>query len=200
MRVRNIWSNLSATAYDVFRADTLPQGVTFPRRYTFTWHHNIASPATGHCLAFLPLARSKPCRSTPAMRSDHSGLWQCWLARRAGSREQGGQDRRNPRSHGRPLRSEGFEIRAAIEHVAKHRALKGCADQATIDAVELLTRRCDTLVPCAGERVIDAEVAAKPQCPVIAEGANGPTTPEADLVLVQRNDSISPTFCATPAA
>jgi glutamate dehydrogenase (NAD(P)+) len=85
---------------------------------------------------------------------------------------------------------KGFEIRAAIEHVAKHRVLKGCADQATIDAVELLTRRCDILVPYAVERVIDAEVAAKLQCRVIAEGANGPTTPEAGLVLAQRNDRI----------
>jgi glutamate dehydrogenase (NAD(P)+) len=59
----------------------------------------------------------------------------------------------------------GFEIRAAIEHVAKHRVLKGCADQATIDAVELLTCRCDILVPCAVERVIDAELAAKLSAP-----------------------------------
>jgi glutamate dehydrogenase (NAD(P)+) len=97
--------------------------------------------------------------------------------------------------------SKGFEIRPAIEHVAKHRVLKGCADQATIDAVELLTRHCDILVPCAVEHVIDAEVAAKLQCPVIAESANGPTTPEADLVLARRNDRIFviPTFCATPA-
>jgi glutamate dehydrogenase (NAD(P)+) len=54
----------------------------------------------------------------------------------------------------------------------------------------LLTRRCDILAPCAVERVIDAEVAAKLQCRVIAEGANGPTTPEADLVLARRNDGI----------
>jgi glutamate dehydrogenase (NAD(P)+) len=57
---------------------------------------------------------------------------------------------------------KGFEIRAAIEHVAKHRVLKGCADQATIDAVELLTRRCDILVPCAVERVIDAQSCSAP--------------------------------------
>jgi glutamate dehydrogenase (NAD(P)+) len=82
-------------------------------------------------------------------------------------------------------------IRAGDEHVAKHRVLKGCADQATIDAAwKLLTRRCDILAPCAVERLIDAEVAAKLQCPVIAESANSATTPEADLVLAQRNDRI----------
>jgi Glutamate/Leucine/Phenylalanine/Valine dehydrogenase len=140
--------------------------------------------------------RSSPSRArNPADRrqqcdSDHLGLWQCWLARRAGSREQGRQDHWNRRSHDRFLRSEGLRDSSGDRARAKHRALKGRADQATIDAVELLTRRCDILVPCAVERVIDAEVAAKPQCPVIAESANGPTTPEADLALAQRNDQI----------
>jgi glutamate dehydrogenase (NAD(P)+) len=71
--------------------------------------------------------------------------------------------------------AKGFAIPDVIEHVAKHRVLKGFANQATIDPAELLTRRCDILAPCAVERVIDAEVAAKLQCRVIAEGANGPT-------------------------
>ena len=86
--------------------------------------------------------------------------------------------------------AKGFAIPDVIEHVAKHRVLKGFADQGTIDPAELLTRRCDILAPCAVERVIDAEVAAKLRCRVIAEGANGPTTPEADLVLARRNDRI----------
>ena len=85
---------------------------------------------------------------------------------------------------------KGFDVRAAIEHVEKNRVLKGFADQAMIGPKELLTRPCDVLAPCAIERVIDEEIAAKLQCRIIAEGANGPTTPEADLVLAQRNDEI----------
>ena len=46
------------------------------------------------------------------------------------------------------------------------------------------------LAPCAIERVIDAESRARLNCRIIAEGANGPTTPEADLVLAERNDAI----------
>ena len=38
--------------------------------------------------------------------------------------------------------------------------------------------------------MIDARVAARLQCRVLAEGANGPTTPDADLVLDQRRDEI----------
>jgi glutamate dehydrogenase (NAD(P)+) len=46
------------------------------------------------------------------------------------------------------------------------------------------------LAPCAVERVIDADIARRLRCRIIAEGANGPTTPEADRVLAERNDGI----------
>jgi glutamate dehydrogenase (NAD(P)+) len=85
---------------------------------------------------------------------------------------------------------KGFDARTAAAHAARHGVLKGFADAAEIDPRALLTQRCDVLAPCAIERVIDAEIAAKLQCRVIAEGANGPTTPEADLVLAERNDEI----------
>jgi glutamate dehydrogenase (NAD(P)+) len=40
------------------------------------------------------------------------------------------------------------------------------------------------------ERVIDADVAARLQCQVLAEAANGPTTPEADVVLNERRGEV----------
>jgi glutamate dehydrogenase (NAD(P)+) len=40
------------------------------------------------------------------------------------------------------------------------------------------------------ERVIDAQAAENLKCRVLAEGANGPTTPDADLVLEMRHDEI----------
>src|SRR5205823_1717021 len=54
----------------------------------------------------------------------------------------------------------------------------------------ILTLPCDVLVPAAMERVIDAKVAQQLKCRVLAEGANGPTTPDADLVLQKRQDEI----------
>ena len=58
------------------------------------------------------------------------------------------------------------------------------------------------LAPCAVERVIDADLARRLRCRIIAEGANGPTTPEADRVLAERNDGIFviPDISATRAA
>ena len=55
-------------------------------------------------------------------------------------------------------------------------------------AAELFSIECDILAPCAMERVITEENASKLRCKVLAEGANGPTTPNADAVLEQRED------------
>ena len=81
----------------------------------------------------------------------------------------------------------GLDVKAAAAYAARHGVLKGFADAAACSPREFLTLPCDVLAPCAVERVIDGDVAAKLQCRVIAEGANGPTTPEADEALAQRN-------------
>ena len=67
-------------------------------------------------------------------------------------------------------------------------AWRGFQAEAAADPATLLTQPCDILVPAALERVIDAEMAQKLQCRILAEGANGPTTPEADAVLRERGD------------
>jgi glutamate dehydrogenase (NAD(P)+) len=85
---------------------------------------------------------------------------------------------------------KGFDVQSAIAHAAQHGVLRGFADQAEVDPRELLTKPCDVLAPCAIERVIDANVAANLNCRIIAEGANGPTTPDADIVLARRNTEI----------
>jgi len=52
----------------------------------------------------------------------------------------------------------------------------------------MLLLKCDILVPAALERQITIDNAAKLQCRILAEGANGPTTPEADVIISQRPD------------
>lgn len=84
----------------------------------------------------------------------------------------------------------GLDVAALDRHVQANRVLRGFSNQIAIDPEELLIQPCDVLVPAAMERVIDTHNAAKLRCRIIAEGANGPTTPEADAILDQRRDEV----------
>jgi glutamate dehydrogenase (NAD(P)+) len=84
----------------------------------------------------------------------------------------------------------GLDVPALLRHAAQHGVLAGFSNELSFDPREVLAQKCDVLVPAALERVIDAGLAAKLQCRVLAEGANGPTMPEADTVLDQRRGEI----------
>src|SRR5258708_33166591 len=84
----------------------------------------------------------------------------------------------------------GLDIPALMRHAGTHGSIAGLSNQLHFDPDQILTLPCDVLVPAAMERVIDAHVADKLKCRVLAEGANGPTTPDADLVLEKRQDEI----------
>lgn len=85
---------------------------------------------------------------------------------------------------------KGLDIGAIEKHVIANGVLAGYSEQAHIAPSDLLFQPCDVLVPAAVERVITAENASRLNCRILAEGANGPTTPEADLILNQRNDDL----------
>lgn len=87
-------------------------------------------------------------------------------------------------------RAAGLDVTSLIRHVTEHGSLQGYSKELMCDPSTILTLPCDVLVPAATERVIDANIAEKLQCKVLAEGANGPTTPDADLVLERRQDEI----------
>lgn len=82
----------------------------------------------------------------------------------------------------------GIDIAAAIKHVEKHGTLRDFSQGDAVNAEEFLTLPCDVLVPAAVERTITGDNAHQLKCRVVAEAANGPTTPEADFILDQRDD------------
>ncbi len=84
--------------------------------------------------------------------------------------------------------AQGLDLDKLNAHVALHRTVAGFSEAEPISNAELLELPCDVLAPCALERQITSENAAKLKCRILAEGANGPTTPDADVILNQRND------------
>ncbi|MGC8478157.1 MAG: Glu/Leu/Phe/Val family dehydrogenase [Acetobacteraceae bacterium] len=84
----------------------------------------------------------------------------------------------------------GLDLEAIERHVATSGVLAGFDRQGAIDPGELLMQPCDVLVPAAVERVITADNAGRVRCRILAEGANGPTTPEADAILAERGDEV----------
>ncbi len=81
---------------------------------------------------------------------------------------------------------KGVDVAAADRHVAQHGTLYDFPLGERVDAREFLTLPCDVLVPAAVERVVNEENAGRLRCRILAEAANGPTTPEADEILNER--------------
>jgi glutamate dehydrogenase (NAD(P)+) len=91
---------------------------------------------------------------------------------------------------------DGINIQSAMEHVAKNHNLEGFKGGSKISNNELLTLECDVLVPAALEKVLTVENAAKVKAKLIVEGANGPTTPEADRIFRDNGIVVIPDIMA----
>ena len=84
--------------------------------------------------------------------------------------------------------SGGLDTRALEKWVTAHGTPIGFPGSEAISNADLLRLKCDVLVPAALERQITEENAALLQCRILAEAANGPTTPAADEILDGRGD------------
>ena len=88
--------------------------------------------------------------------------------------------------------ADGLDIQALRRHAAETGTLEGFDAAEPITNAELLTLECDVLVPAAIERQITDANAGQLRCRILAEAANGPTTPEADTVLDKTDIFIIP--------
>jgi glutamate dehydrogenase (NAD(P)+) len=86
----------------------------------------------------------------------------------------------------------GLDVPALNQHLASGKLLKDFAGAGQISPEELLATPCTVLVPAALERVINGTNASKLRCRVLAEGANGPTTPDADEILASSDIFLIP--------
>jgi glutamate dehydrogenase (NAD(P)+) len=86
----------------------------------------------------------------------------------------------------------GLDIPKLLKHQQEKKTIVSFSEAETISNADLLTLPCDILVPAALERQITVDNAHTIQCRILAEGANGPTTPEADVILRQRDIFVIP--------
>jgi glutamate dehydrogenase (NAD(P)+) len=84
---------------------------------------------------------------------------------------------------GAVINDAGIDAVQAAAWVQRTGTIAGFPGTRPIDPGELLELECDVLVPAALENVITGENAGRIRARIIAEGANGPTTPEADRIL-----------------
>ena len=99
-------------------------------------------------------------------------------------------------SSGGIFNPDGVDVAAAVEHKRAHRSFDGFDGAEAITNEELLILECDVLAPCALEQVITADNADKVKAGFVAEGANGPVTPEADQILEERGVLVLPDVLA----
>ena len=81
---------------------------------------------------------------------------------------------------------QGLDLAALEPYAAQHRGLAGFPGGEPVTNEQLLLLPCDILVPAALERQITEANAGRIRCRILAEAANGPTTPGADEILRQR--------------
>ena len=86
----------------------------------------------------------------------------------------------------------GLDVAALSQHAAETGSVRGFAGGQAVDARALLTLPCDVLIPAAAANQITADNAPDIQARIVAEGANSPTTPEADEILDRRGVFVIP--------
>jgi glutamate dehydrogenase (NAD(P)+) len=94
-------------------------------------------------------------------------------------------------------RAAGFDVLELLRHAHAHGGrLEGFTGGDAITNAELLALDCDVLIPAALGGVITAANAAAVRAPIIVEGANAPTDPDADTILEGRGVVILPDILA----
>ena len=99
-------------------------------------------------------------------------------------------------SQGAIINPKGLDPVAVTEHKARTSTVVGFPGSAKISNEELLTTKCDVLVPAALENQITGPIARDVKAKLIAEAANGPTTPDADEILESRGIPAIPDILA----
>ncbi|MBU5307968.1 Glu/Leu/Phe/Val dehydrogenase [Clostridioides mangenotii] len=91
--------------------------------------------------------------------------------------------------------ADGIDMKALLAYNAEHRCIKGFPGAEASD-IRVLEREVDILMPCALEKQLNEETAPNVKAKLICEGANGPTTPEADKFFFDKGITLVPDILA----
>src|SRR6266700_4132483 len=99
-------------------------------------------------------------------------------------------------THGGIYNEAGLDPAAILRHKQERGSVMGFANAQPLRVQDVLEIPCDVIVPAATEGVITAANAERIQARIIAEAANGPTTPEADKILFAKDHLVIPDILA----
>ncbi|MDU5021305.1 MAG: Glu/Leu/Phe/Val dehydrogenase, partial [Clostridiales bacterium] len=89
----------------------------------------------------------------------------------------------------------GIDMKALMAYNKEHRCIKGFPGAKAVEQ-SVITTEVDILMPCALENQITSANAADIKAKIVCEGANGPTTPEADHILFEKGVTLVPDILA----
>jgi glutamate dehydrogenase (NAD(P)+) len=92
--------------------------------------------------------------------------------------------------------AKGIDLAAATAYAQEHHSLQGFRGGDKVTNAAFLELPCDVLVPAALEKQLTRENAGRIQAKLIVEGANGPTTPDADHIFASRGITVIPDIVA----
>eukprot|EP00891_Asterochloris_glomerata_P007737 jgi/Astpho2/7737/Aster-07579 len=115
------------------------------------------------------------------------GAWAAQLYQEGGGRVIAVSD-----AYGAVRNDKGLDIPALRKHLTEGGKLQDFPGGETFPKEEILFVPCDVLVPAAIGNVITSETAPKVEAKFVVEAANGPTTPQGDLILRDRNITVLP--------
>jgi len=94
------------------------------------------------------------------------------------------------------VNENGIDVNGAIAYAQEHHSLDGYRGGDKMSNQAMLEVPCDVLVPAALEKVLTVDNAARIKTKLIVEGANGPTTPEADHLFAKNGIAVIPDIVA----
>jgi glutamate dehydrogenase (NAD(P)+) len=90
----------------------------------------------------------------------------------------------------------GLDVPAVLKYLKENKTVEGFPEAEHMSNEELIEMECEILMPAATENVITSQNADRIKCRILAEGANGPTTADADVVIAEKKIFVIPDILA----